>query len=190
MAYTSVLAQRYAEGLIRVVRETGRFEETARELHAFLGLFSEGGSLRKILLDPKYSTSTRQSLLDDLRPKLGLSEPTYSFLRLVIHKRRIERIEEMIHAFDELHRRELGIVHAEVTVAQPVDSATREKIGAIVARITGKKPELSIHEDAGLIGGIKIQMGNTILDASVKTKLERLRETLMDPSGSSRGDTN
>ncbi|MCG3197241.1 MAG: ATP synthase F1 subunit delta [Candidatus Omnitrophica bacterium] len=183
MAYTSVLAQRYADGLLRVVRGTDQLPVVARDLHTFLDLFGEGSRLREVMLDPAYDNKTRLELLGDLRAKLGLSEITHNFLRLVIRKRRIAHLEQMVAAFDELGRREAGVIQAEVTVPAPADEAAKAKIAEVVAKITGKKPELEFTLDPSIIGGVRIRMGNSILDASVKTKLERLRETLTDPAG-------
>lgn len=184
MAYTSVLAQRYAEGLLRVVRDTGQLPEVARELHTFLDLFGEGSRLREVMFDPAYDNQTRLGVLSDLRAKLGLSDTTHHFLHLVIHKRRIAYLEQMVAAFDELGRREAGVIQAEVTVPEPADETAKARMAEIVAKITGKKPELRFTLDPSIIGGMRIRMGNSVLDASVKTKLERLRETLTDPAGS------
>lgn len=183
MVYTSVLAQRYADGLLRVVRGTDQLPVVARDLHTFLDLFGEGSRLREVMLDPAYDNKTRLELLGDLRAKLGLSEITHNFLRLVIRKRRIAHLEQMVAAFDEFGRREAGVIQAEVTVPEPADEAAKAKIAEVVAKITGKKPELEFTLDPSIIGGVRIRMGNSILDASVKTKLERLRETLTDPAG-------
>jgi F-type H+-transporting ATPase subunit delta len=190
MAYTSVLAKRYAEGLLRVARESGQLQTVAGELHTFAVLFEEGGTLREIMLNPAYSAQQRRAVLEDLQPRLDLSETTLNFLRLLIKKRRIDRFEEIVEAYDESFRRELGVVRAEVTVAEAPDTAAQAKISQVVAKVTGKTPELLVRQDGSIIGGMKIRMGNTILDASIKTKLERLRETLLEPVGAAQPETN
>ncbi len=190
MAYTSVLANRYAEGLLRVVRATGRFEQVGQELHAFLELFESGSDLREVMLNPAYNARTRREHVDGLVGPMGLSNETANFLRLLIQKRRIQHLPEIVHAYDDRYRAELGIIRAEVLVAEEVDTAMRGRLESVVSRITGKKPELAVRRDPSIIGGIKILMGNTVLDASIKTKLERLREKLTDPSSSSFGELN
>lgn len=190
MAYTSVLANRYAEGLLRVVRQTGHFEQVGKELHAFLDQFEAGGELREVMLNPAYNAKVRRECVDGLVAPLGLSIETANFLRLLIHKRRFLHLPEIVRAYDDRYRSELGIIRAEVLVAEEVDAATRVRLESVVSRITGKKPELAVRCDPSLIGGIKILMGNTVLDASIKTKLERLRERLTDPSSNSFGESN
>jgi F-type H+-transporting ATPase subunit delta len=190
MAYTSVLANRYAEGLLRVVRAVGHFEEVGRELHAFLDVFEGGGELHEVMLNPAYNAKVRRECVDDLVSPLGLSKETANFLRLLIQKRRIQHLPEIVRAYDDRYRAELGIIRAEVLVAEEVDTAMQGRLESVVSRITGKKPELAVRHDPSIIGGIKILMGNTVLDASIKTKLERLREKLTDPSSNSFGEIN
>jgi len=182
MAHTSVLAQRYAEGLMRVVRDSGRFRETSGELHGFLDLFDIAPKMRVVMMDPSYSAGKRQSLLDDVRGGQNLSEPTYGLLRLLIAKRRIDRVEEVVAAFDGLWRKELGIVQADVYVAEDIDSTTRAQIEQVVRNVSGGTPELTVHKDPSILGGVKVRMGNTILDATLTTKLEKLHESLLQPA--------
>jgi len=179
MGYTGVLAQRYAEGLLGVVRDTGRFREVAEELRRFAELVSVDGRIRDLLENPVYSTADRLSLLEGLRNKIGLSDAPYGFLRLVIKKKRIDYLDEMVEAYEEAYRNELGIVRAEVRTAHEIDPEMETKIATVVQEITQKQPELSIRIDPDLIGGVTVRMGNTVLDASIKTKLEKLREDLL-----------
>jgi F-type H+-transporting ATPase subunit delta len=179
MPHISVLARRYAEGLLQVVRESGKFLEVAGELESVARLIESDSRVRDIMQNPAYDSGARQSLLEGLRSKMGFSDSTYGFLRLVIEKKRAGLIGEMAAAYGELYREELGIQKAEVSVAQEIGPDMRDKITQAVQKITGKKPELEIRIDPSLIGGVKVRMGNTILDASVKTKLEELRESLL-----------
>lgn len=185
MPYTSVLARRYAHGLLGVVRTGGRLPETSQELHRFLDLFTENANFREAMLNPAYSASERRELLDQVAPQLNLSSETTNFLRLLIEKRRMENIGEMVEAFDELYRQEAGIIRAEVVVAEDVSPELENRVTQVVQKISGKTPEVLVQKDPSIIGGMKIRMGNTILDASIKTKLERLREKLIEPSTAS-----
>lgn len=182
MNYTSVLAQRYAEGLWRAVQGGGEATRVSDELHTFLTLFSQDGPLREVVVNPAYPARVRAEVINDLHENLNLSDLTYNFLRLLLEKRRIHEIEGIVAAFDQLHRDSLGIVQAEVTAAHEVDSATHRRLEAVVQKITGKTPELIIRLDPSILGGYKIRMGNTVVDATVKGRLENLRGTLLDPS--------
>ena len=179
MPHTGVLAKRYAEGLLGVVRDTGRFQEVASELQRFLRVMKDDPRVRDLMENPAFSAADRLSLLDELRPVLGLSDPTCGFLRLVVQKKRTTYIEEMVEAYEVRYREELGILRAEVLVAHEIGPEMEKNLNEVVRKVTGKQPELSIRVDPSLIGGVKLQMGNTILDASTRTKLEELHEELL-----------
>jgi F-type H+-transporting ATPase subunit delta len=182
MANTSVLAHRYAVGLLRVAKGIDQLDPICMELQSFLAAFQSDPSLREVMLNPAYSARARREVLEDLVPKLNLSQPVANLLRLLILKRRFQNLPEIVAAFEDLHRNERGILRAEVTVATDLDETMRQRVEDVVAQLTGKTPELSVQTDPALLGGIKIRMGNTILDASIKTKLERLRERLIEPT--------
>ena len=78
-----------------------------------------------------------------------------------------------------------GLVSAEVTVASEIDAAAQAKIKELVHALTQKSPELDIKTDPDIIGGLKIKVGNTILDASLKSKLERMHQALLEPEQAS-----
>jgi F-type H+-transporting ATPase subunit delta len=179
MPHTGVLAQRYAEGLLGVVRDTGRFREVAAELQSFLRVMTDDDRVRDLMENPAYGAADRLSLLEGLRSILGFSDFTYGFLRLVVQKKRTTYIGEMVEAYEARYREELGILRTEVLVALEIGPEMERNLTEVVEKITGKQPELSIRVDPSIIGGVKLQMGNTILDASTKTKLEELHEELL-----------
>jgi F0F1-type ATP synthase delta subunit len=73
--------------------------------------------VRDLMENPAYGAADRLSFIDGLRPALGLSDPTYGFLRLIVQKKRTAYIEEMVEAYEARYREELGILRAEVLVA-------------------------------------------------------------------------
>lgn len=185
MAQTGVLAQRYGEGLFRVVRESGKYQEVAAELSSFLSLFETNPQVKDLMENPVYGTTERLSFLAGIQAKAAYSDPAYGLLHVLISRNRIEQLRSIIAAFEELYRAELGWVSAQVTLASPIDSAMQTRISNLVQRITGKNPDITIVTDPSIIGGLKIKMGNTILDASVKSKLERMHQALLEPEQAS-----
>ncbi len=185
MAQTGVLPQRYGEGLFRVVKETGKYQEVAKDLSAFLALLNSNDQVRDLMENPVYGTQERLSFLEGLQQKANYSDPAFGLLYVLVDRNRIEHLENILAAFDERYRRELGLVSAEVTVAGEIDSSTQDRIKELVQKITGKNPEVDIQSDPSIIGGLKIRIGNTILDASVKSKLERMHQALLEPEQAS-----
>jgi len=185
MAQTGVLAQRYGEGLFRVVKETGNYQRVANELQSFLTLLETNAQIKDLLENPVYGTQERLSFLEGLQQKAGYSDSAFGLLYLLVDRNRIQHLESIIESYEKLYREELGLISAEVTVAGPIDSAAQSRIKDLVQKISGKNPEILLQTDPSIIGGLKIKMGNSILDASVRTKLEKLHQALLEPEQAS-----
>ena len=185
MAQTGVLAQRYGEGLFRVVKETGDYQRVAAELDSFLSLLKENHQVKDLMENPVYGPHERIAFLEGLQEKAGYSDAAYGLLYVLIERHRIEHLESILRSFEEFYREELNLVSAEVTVASPIEPTTEDRIKEIVHEISGKKPEITVNTDPSIIGGLKIKMGNTILDASIKSKMDRMHQALLEPEQAS-----
>ena len=109
-----------------------------------------------------------------------LSEQTIEFLKLLIHKRRVEEIYDIADRAKVLFWREHGIEKALITTTIKLNKETVETIKDKLEKKCGKKLELEVRIDPGLIGGIRAQIGNLVIDGSVKRKLAQLKEHLME----------
>jgi F-type H+-transporting ATPase subunit delta len=97
---------------------------------------------------------------------------------LMVRRGRPGAIEPMVARFGELLRRERGIALAQVRTALPIDDAQRSAIAARLAELTGERIEMTETVDPALIGGIAVRIGDRLYDASVRSRLERLRARL------------
>lgn len=185
MAQTGMLAQRYGEGFFRVVRESGRYREAAVELASFLALIEENPQVRDLMVNPVYGVEERLALLEGIQEKAKYSDPTHGLLHVLIQRNRIGELRSILEAYESFYRAELGVVSAEVTTAVEADGALKARVQEALRRLTGKDPEVSFQTDPAIIGGLKVKLGNSILDASVKSKLERMHQALLEPEQAS-----
>jgi F-type H+-transporting ATPase subunit delta len=150
-------------------------------VHEALGDFAkaleESPELRSVLRNPQVESSAKANILGDL---VGDEEPLLkNFLLLVVEKGRAGEIEEMAREFERLMAREQRRLTVELTTAREL---TDDEAKAIVDRIekaAGRKVEATRGVDPDLIGGIVLQAGSYRADASVRGRLERLRQTLV-----------
>jgi F-type H+-transporting ATPase subunit delta len=114
------------------------------------------------------------------RPAAGRRRlrPPRNLLALLIRRGRFDLLPDLIREFRRLNRRREGIVEATVTSAAPLDPAAVDAIAARLVDMTGQRVELSLAVDAGLLGGLQVRVGDRLIDASVRGRLERLRATL------------
>jgi F-type H+-transporting ATPase subunit delta len=176
MAEESV-SRRYAQALVNQALLAGGLETISKELGGVAQAIDGSPQLSAFLGNPLITRERKKSVIGEVFAKeAGAS--TMGFLNLLVDKRRIDLFSSVKSQFDEMVRAHNGIVFATATSAvalTPAQAASLEK--ALEAR-TGKDIELTTAVDPSLMGGILVRIGDTVLDGTVKGKLERLREQL------------
>lgn len=144
---------------------------------ATLGATLRHGELRALLQHPAIPFAEKERVL---RRVLGRSvaPAAINLVLLMVRRGRPGAIDRMIDRFAELLRRERGIVLAEVRTALPLDDGQRAEIVARLRELTGEQIEMDETVDPDLIGGIAVRIGDRLYDASVRSRLERLRARL------------
>jgi F-type H+-transporting ATPase subunit delta len=169
-------ARRYAEAAFEIATRDGSMAiwlaalDTAEER---LGRDEVIG----IMTNPAVSAADRIGLLDRLLAG-DVSGPPRNLLALLVQRGRFDLLPDLIREFRRLNRRREGIVQATVTSAAPLDPAAVDAIVARLVDMTGQRVELSLAVDAGLLGGLQVRVGDRLIDASARGRLERLRATL------------
>ncbi|MFO0002631.1 MAG: ATP synthase F1 subunit delta [bacterium] len=115
-------------------------------------------------------------------PGLGLHPHVASFLRLLLDKDRFAALADIAREYRALADAEAGRVRATVTTAAELTPATRDAVANALVRSTGKKVVLETRVDPALLGGLVAQVGGRVYDASLRTRLERLQLSLVNPS--------
>jgi F-type H+-transporting ATPase subunit delta len=166
-------ARRYAEAAFEIAV---RDDSMGAWLRAFEVAEERLGSpeAMRLLTNPAVSAAERTSVLDRA---LGadVERAARNLLALLVRRGRFEMLPDLIREFRRLHRRREGIVEATVTSAAPLEPAVVEAIEARIADMTGQRVELSLAVDADLLGGLQVRVGDRLIDASVRGRLERLR---------------
>lgn len=175
MARRTTAARRYAEAAFELGRDDGSLEAWERDLAA-LAEALRNDELRRLIEHPAVAFADKERVLrrvvDNVAPApLGL-------VLLMIRRGRPGAVDAMVQRFGELVRRERGIALAEVRTALPLDEVERTAITARLGELTGEKIEINEKVDESLIGGIAVRIGDRLYDASVRSRLERLRARL------------
>lgn len=176
MARRSTAARRYAEAAFQMAREERSLDRWERELSLLRDLLREP-QLRAIADHPAIAYAAKERILRAAAGTDMAREPLELVL-LMIRRGRPGAIEPMVERFDELLRRDRGISKAEIRSALRLADGEREAIVARLRELTGTKIETSEQVDEALIGGVAVRIGDTLYDASVRSRLERLRARL------------
>jgi F-type H+-transporting ATPase subunit delta len=166
----------YARALHDAAREQGIVEETQQELADFVAAVRDVPELRAVLRNPQIDPRAKAAALEAITG--GAHDVVRNFLRLLAEKNRIAEVEEIQRELDRLIAREQGQITVELTTAHELSDEEARGIVDQIAKASGRKVEATRKVDPGLIGGVVLQAGSFRIDASVRGRLERLRQEL------------
>jgi F-type H+-transporting ATPase subunit delta len=169
-------ARVYAEALFEVGRDKGTLDALQQQLSEFTDAVDRNQELQVFFFSPYLSSEEKKEGLK--RAITGAEPELINFLELLVDKHRMPEIFRIRRALDELWKHENRRIDVTVTSAVELDSAVVEKIGQEVERQTGEEVDLSSTVDSGILGGIVLQVGNMVLDASIRSRLEKLRKSV------------
>ena len=176
----SKIAKRYAKALFESY-EPAKLEEIAASLQVLAKLWEENEALRTVLINPAVPLGERLSVVEELSRRAGNNDSSFiNFGRLLLDNGRISSLPEISTAFAlllDLLKKRLAL---EVTSAFDVDSSEREQILEQVRRDFGGLANIEWKTDSALIGGLRIQAGDLLLDGSISGALADLRTSLMN----------
>jgi len=177
----SAVASRYASALADVVTGTaaGLNAETAlAELRDFDAAFGSSSELRNALTSPAVPPARKRAVVSRIGDQLKLSRITRNFLFVLIDKRRITLLAEIIQGFETVTDERLGFARADVISAGELKEPQRSALNAQLERISGKRIRPRYRVDQSLIGGAVARIGSTVYDGSVRGQLQTLGRRL------------
>ena len=174
----AVVHRVYAEALLEAAKEQKAVEPIRKELREFVASLGESEDLRSFLRNPQIESRAKREALEQLLA--GANEIFLNFLRLLAEKGRIGEVEEMHKEWERLLAAEERVLGLELTTAVELSDKETAEIVREIEKASGRKVEAKRSVDPGLIGGIVIQAGSQRLDASVRHRLEQLREDLLE----------
>jgi ATP synthase F1 delta subunit len=168
------IAQVYSRSLFEVAKEQGKLDRIRDELAMFADALAQNRELSVFFFSPYFSTQEKE---DGLRRTVVDADPTLvNFLQALIENHRLPVIHRIRRQFDVLWDRENRRLPVEVTSAVDLDRSVIEALEARILDQTGQNVELESKVDPDILGGIVIRVGNSILDGSVRHRLEQLRK--------------
>ena len=169
-------ARVYAEALFEAGRDRGKLDSLQSQLAQFVDAVDGDRDLRVFLFSPYLSSADKREGLE--RAISGAEPELMNFLELLVEKHRMPEIFRIRRELDVLWKRENRRIDVTVTSAVELDPAVVGKIGEEVERQTGEEVDLSSRVEEGILGGIVLQVGNMVLDASIRNRLEKLRQSV------------
>ena len=167
----------YARSLFEVAREQDKLDVVREQLGAFTDALSENRDLQVFFFSPYFATKEKQ---DGLERVVSDADPVIlNFLKLLIEKHRMPVLFRIRSNYDGLWEEENKLLPVHITSAVELDKAIVEQLGDRISEQTDRKVELSADVDPEILGGIVVRVGNSVLDASVRNRLEQLRKQVV-----------
>jgi F-type H+-transporting ATPase subunit delta len=167
------LADVYARSLFAVGREQNKLDALREQLGQFADALDQNRQLAMFFFSPYFSTKEKQDALE--RALEGADPEFQNFLALLIENHRMPVIFRIRSVYERLWQEENKTLPVEITSAIELDAATTENLGRTIGERAGRTVNLAARVDPDIIGGIIVRVGNSILDASIRTRLEQLR---------------
>jgi ATP synthase F1 delta subunit len=168
------IASVYARSLFEVAQEKQKLDKVREQLGEFADALEGNRELQVFFFSPYFSTQEKKDGLS--KAVTGVEEILQNFLELLIEKHRMPAVFRVRRELDRMWERENRLLPVEITSAIELDKQTVKQIGDRIGEQTGQKVELSAKVEPDILGGIVVRVGNSIIDASIRARLEQLRK--------------
>jgi F-type H+-transporting ATPase subunit delta len=167
----------YATALLEVAKAEGILGEVEDDLFRFARTFEGSDELRMALTDPALPAARRVAVVEDLMGERALTASA-AMAAFVVGIGRASDLPEIVDRFVEKAARQREREVAEVRSAIPLDDAQRERLASALSHATGKQVEVKVVIDPKVLGGIVATVGDTVIDGSVRHRLDQLKERI------------
>lgn len=174
-----LVATRYAKALLQIGEQGGTQAALQQELSKVAALVKGNPDLARLVQNPLVAPRQMASVFDAVLAQAGVSGTLRNFFKVVAEAGRLGLLAQMETAFHELVDLRAGILVAEVASAQPLSESQTQALTASLAARTGKTVRVQWKQDASLLGGLKVQVGSTVYDASLQGQLQQLKAQLL-----------
>jgi F-type H+-transporting ATPase subunit delta len=167
------IAEVYARSLFEVAQEHGVLDEIHEQLDEFADALDGNRDLQIFFFSPYFSSEEKKGAI----PKLieGADERFIRFLEMLAERHRMPVLFRIRREFDELWREENKLLPVTITSAVELDDDTIRKIQQEIEKQTGRRTELTTEVDSDVLGGLRMRVGNVVMDGTVRSRLDRLR---------------
>jgi len=175
----NIVAGRYAQALFTEAKAEGKTQTVIDQIAGLSALYSVSEDFKVLVKNPLISKSEKQSVVDQLKAKGVVDEYLYKFLTLLVSKNRLSLLNLIAEQVIAMDMQDKGEAEAVVTVAAPLDEASKVALNDVLGKITGKKITMKETVDASILGGVIAQVESSLYDASVRGQLNKIKEQLV-----------
>ena len=174
-------ANRYAKALFDVaLEEQADLARVDQDLQDVVAMTKASPDLALGLSRGTVTDASRKSLMEAIAKAMTLTTPVTKLLVLLAQSGKMNLLPDLAASYRERLLAHQNIVHAKVTSAAPLSPEKLRALEESLSKVTGKKVDLAVTVDPGLLGGVVATIGSTVYDGSVRTQLQRMRQELVE----------
>lgn len=178
-----LLAMRYARALSLGIEDVAQLDQSVEALDTVAEIYQEHVDFRNVLSNPSVDKQSRLKVLDEVLRAEDIAGPVRRLLEVLLERGRIALVVEVADAFGEAVDERLQRAHARVKTATALSPEEKDRLSKALSAYTSYDVRVKTKVDPKILGGVVVRIGSTVLDGSVRTRLNRLRETLLTEEG-------
>jgi F-type H+-transporting ATPase subunit delta len=175
VASSGELINGYASALFDVVQAEGELDRVEDELYRFGKVLESNNELKQALADQSIDRIQREKILLDLLQD-KVSPHTLGLLTFIVGQGRARQLPQILEQLSKLAAEARNSVVAEVRTAVPLDESQRKAMAEALSKATGKKVDVKAIVDPSVLGGVVAKIGDTVIDGTIKSRLEKLKD--------------
>jgi F-type H+-transporting ATPase subunit delta len=175
----SIVARRYAQALLEIGVEQGILDKLVEEVSTVAEAWEASADLKNALENPLVAHAAKKAVVAELADQIGATPATRNTLQLLVDRRRTQALPYVARQLRELADARKGVVRAEVTAAAPLADAYYARLQAQLEKMTGQRVVIDRKTDPTLIAGVVTRIGDRILDGSLRTRLQSIRDAML-----------
>ena len=176
----SGVSGRYATALFELARDEKSVDAVKADLDKFVAMLAESDDLKRLVRSPVFGAEAQSKALAAVLDKAGISGISANFLQVLTANRRLFVVSDVIRAFNALVAKFRGEASADVTVAEALSDKNLDALKVALKSVTGKDVALNVKVDQSIIGGLVVKLGSRMVDSSLRTKLNSIKNAMKE----------
>lgn len=176
----SGVSGRYATALFELARDSGELDAISGDLDQLEAALRDSDDFSALVASPVYSREQQSAVVGALADRMGVARKTRNFLLLLAQKGRLYVLGDAVRDFKSLARAHRGVVEARVSSARPLSDSQRAALKSSLQAAAGGEILLNETVDESLLGGLVVQLGSKMLDASLRNRLDQVQTAMKE----------
>ena len=179
-SFSTETSERYSRALFEVSKEANELDKVENDIKNFQLVFNLSTDIKNFIKNPTQSISQQNNFINLISDKLGFSKNLKNFFLLLIEKRRIFFVKKISESFLRLCSKRRGEIKATLISSKELSQLEIDKIGKDLSETMGSVLKFDFKVDKELIGGLKLQLGSFMIDTSIKNKLKKYEQAMIE----------